>query len=76
MHSIKLIVIQNLKSTCNLQLISLKKINNVTSIQQIEDYSHLFNSACAEDMKFFLCTIYAPICIQDNIVYLPPCRLI
>lgn len=48
-------------------------------ISEINVFHPLMRVACSPDLKLFLCTVYAPICFDDQLngskpVYLLPCR--
>lgn len=43
---------------------------------EVKQYWPLINLNCSSDLKFFLCSMYTPICIEDYHKSLPVCRSI
>lgn len=41
---------------------------------QVHQYWPLVEIKCSPDLKFFLCSVYTPICIEDYAKPLPACR--
>ncbi|KAJ1529460.1 hypothetical protein ONE63_006237 [Megalurothrips usitatus] len=41
---------------------------------EVHQFWPLVEIRCSEDLKFFLCSLYAPICIPDYLQPLPACR--
>lgn len=41
---------------------------------EVHQYWPLVEIKCSPDLKFFLCSIYTPICLEDYPKPLPPCR--
>lgn len=41
---------------------------------EVHQFWPLVEIRCSEDLKFFLCSLYAPICIPDYLKPLPACR--
>ena len=41
---------------------------------EVHQFWPLVEIKCSEDLKFFLCSLYAPICIPDYLQPLPACR--
>lgn len=58
----------------NLWLIQLPGSKNVFSHFQVHQYWPLVEIKCSADLKFFLCSVYTPICIEDYAMPLPACR--
>lgn len=43
---------------------------------EVHQFWPLVELRCSPDLKFFLCSMYTPICIEDYLQPLPPCRSI
>ncbi|CAH1099898.1 unnamed protein product [Psylliodes chrysocephalus] len=41
---------------------------------EVHQFWPLVEIRCSPDLKFFLCSMYAPICLEDFLKPLPPCR--
>lgn len=41
---------------------------------EVHQFWPLVHVNCSEDLRFFLCSIYTPICIEDYVGYIPSCR--
>ena len=52
---------------------SLKHQTQGEAEMDLKQFEMLVNVKCSPDVKFFLCTIYAPVCTQMDFA-LPPCR--
>ncbi|KAE9552248.1 hypothetical protein FO519_004526 [Halicephalobus sp. NKZ332] len=52
---------------------SLKHQSQREAEEDLKQFDMLVNVKCSEDMKFFLCTLYAPVCTMMDFA-LPPCR--
>lgn len=48
--------------------------NDFVSQFQVHQYWPLVEIKCSADLKFFLCSVYTPICIEDYAKPLPACR--
>ncbi|KAF6769663.1 hypothetical protein AHF37_12352, partial [Paragonimus kellicotti] len=67
-----------LRCTCNCQspMIRLSEKQDSYEFDKAHQFYPLVQINCSEDLRFFLCSIYTPICIDGFPSFLPPCRSI
>ncbi|CAL8070046.1 unnamed protein product [Orchesella dallaii] len=41
---------------------------------EVHQYWPLVEIKCSDDLKFFICSLYVPICMEDYVGTVPPCR--